>query len=131
MRLTVEALSVEDTWKDIVRIHEPDRLDEDNNQISRGTICRIRTGDKSKWVVARGLSKKRGVIQMDRNVRDDLGVETGDHCDFTLERLRWVQSLWFPWKASDPMYRIPAQLGLISLILGAIGLGLGVISLLH
>ena len=129
MKLTVEELSMEDTWKDIIRIHEPDRLDDKGKLIKRGTICRISVGENSKWIIARGLSHELRVIRMDRNVRRELDVEKGQSYEFTLTRLSWLQSLWFPWKASDPIYRIPAQLGLISLFLGVIALVFGVISL--
>ncbi len=80
-------------------------------------------------MIARGLSRQRGVVKMDRNVRSELGVDKDQVYDFTLTRLSWIMSLWFPWKASDPIYRVPAQLGLISLILGLIGLILGIVAL--
>ncbi|MGD1097238.1 MAG: hypothetical protein ABSB35_35290 [Bryobacteraceae bacterium] len=129
MPLTVGELPVEDTWKDIVRIHEPERVDEKGIIIPRGTICCLTIGGKSKWVVARGLGKKKGLILMDRNVRHDLEVDVGQACDFTLRRVGWLKALWFPWKASDPLYRVPAQLGLIALFLGVVGVILGAMPL--
>ena len=129
MKLKVEELPIEDTWKDIVRIRQPERVDNKGKQINRGTICCLTVNGNSKWVIARGLKKKTGVIQMDRNVRHDLDVDVDEYHDFTLTRISWLKSLWFPWKASDPIYRLPAQLGLISLALGIIGLGLGLIPL--
>ena len=67
------------------------------------------------------------VIQMDLNVRLALDVKTKHAYDFTLEQISWLKSLWFPWKASDPIYRVPAQLSLVSLFLGIV---LGVLGIL-
>jgi hypothetical protein len=94
-------------------------------------ICLISVGGKSKWVIARGLKIEQGVVRMDQNVRAELDVNVGDICDFKLSRISWLKSLWFPWKASDPIYRIPAQLSLISFALGLIGLILGLVPLVH
>lgn len=130
MKLKGEQLAAEDSWKDIVRIHEPERLDVKGTVVARGTICRLTVNGTSKWVIARGLKKKRGVVQMDLNLSTDLDLDEEEEYDFTLTRISWVKSLWFPWKASDPIYRIPAQLALISFALGLIGLVLGVIPLI-
>ena len=63
----------------------------------------------------------------------DWGCTKGETHDFVFERLIWIQTLWFPWKASDPGYRIPAQLGLIlffpGAVLGTVGMILGGIPL--
>jgi hypothetical protein len=133
--LIVRTLPSEDTWKDIVRIKKEFRKDTKGNHINRGTICRITVEGKSKWVVIHGRETDDPVIQMDLNVRLGLGVKTGKTYDFAIEKLSLVQRLWFPWRASDPIYRIPAQLGLISFILGSvlgvIGVVLGIVSLKH
>ncbi len=123
--LEVQVLPIEDTWKDIVRIDNDSRKDKKGTHIHRGAICRISFGDKSRWVIVHGLKHKKAVIQMDLSTRIGLDVELGDRCNFKLERLSWLRSLWFPWKVSDPIYRVPAQLSLISLFLGIIGLVLG------
>jgi len=127
MRLTVENLAWEDTWKDIVRIKKQYRKDRENKHIRRGAICRITMGDKSKWVIVHGRESDDEVIQMDLNVRLALGVKTKQAYDFTLDRISWLKSLWFPWKASDPIYRLPAQLSLVSFFLGVV---LGVLGIL-
>jgi len=127
MNLKVENLELEDTWKDIVRIKKEYRRDRNDNHIPRGVVCRITTGDKSKWVIMHGREPEDNVIQMDLNARLALGIKKNRSYDFTLERLSWIRSLWFPWKASDPMYRLPAQLSVVSLILGII---LGVLGIL-
>lgn len=127
MRLTVENLALEDTWKDIVRIKKQHRKDRENKHIPRGAICRLTVGDKSKWVIVHGRESDDEVIQMDLNVRLALDVKTKHAYDFTLDRISWLKSLWFPWKASDPIYRVPAQLSLVSFFLGIV---LGVLGIL-
>ena len=67
------------------------------------------------------------VIQMDLNVRLALEVKVGETYDFSLEPLSWIKSLWFPWWASDPIYRLPAQLGLLSALIGTILAVLGIV----
>jgi hypothetical protein len=135
MNFEVRNLPAEDAWKDIVRVKNQYRQYSNGDHIHRGTICRIRMGAKSKWVVVHGRKTDEPVIQMDLNVRLALGVHEGETHDFSFERLSWIQTLWFPWNASDPGYRIPAQLGLISFflgtVLGAIGVVLGVMALKH
>src|ERR1051326_1648946 len=127
MVLTVAKLPAEDAWKDIVRIPKAFRVDKKGRRIPRGAICCITTGTRSRWVVVHGLPTKNAVIQMDLNVRLGLGVTNGVPNNFDLARISWVRSLWFPWRASDPIYRLPAQLGFIGLLLGLIGLLVGLI----
>ncbi len=125
--LTVANLALEDTWKDIVRIKKDYRKDRHGKHIRRGTICRITVGDRSKWVIVHGRRADDAVIEMDLNVRIALDVDAGKPYAFTLDRLTWIRSLWFPWKASDPIYRLPAQLSIVSFLLGVILGVLGII----
>lgn len=135
MQLTVQRLSFQDSWRDIVRVKKRYRLDRKGNRIQRGRICRVTVGDQSKWVIMHGRETDEAVIQMDLNVRTALDVKADHAYDFEFDQLSWFQSLWFPWKASDPGYRVAGQLGLISFILGtglgAIGVLLGVFALKH
>jgi hypothetical protein len=48
MKLKVQELSVEETWKDIVRIRQSERVDGKGRIIERGAICLISVGRKSK-----------------------------------------------------------------------------------
>jgi hypothetical protein len=129
MELTVAESAVQDSWKDIVRIKKDYRKDRNGAYLRRGAICRITANGWSKWVVVHGREPSDRLIQMDLSVRLALKTKVGEKYDFQLDRLSWLQSLWFPWKASDPIYRVPAQLALVSLIigtvLGLIGIGLG------
>src|ERR1700682_5397072 len=107
MNLKVENLAFEDTWKDIVRIKKEWRRDRSGSHIPRGKICRISVGKKSKGVIGHGREPNDNAIQMDLTSRLELETETGQTYDFTLDQLSWLKSLLFPWKASDPMYRLP------------------------
>jgi hypothetical protein len=127
MELKVEGLEVEDSWKDIVRLKNKYRKDVNGRHIRRGSIVCISVGDKSRWVILHGREDDDPVIQMDLNARLALGVKKGQTHDFQLERVSWLKSLWFPWKSSDPIYRVPAQLSLIALILGVVLGGVGIV----
>ena len=133
MHLTVEGLSPHDCWKDIVRIKEQYRNDWRGKPIKRGKICRITIGGKSAWVVVHGRNTDEPVIQMDLNLRQKLEIRKGRTYDFDIRQIRWPRSLWFPWYASDPGYRLPAQLALITsfvgTILGIAGVLLGIAAL--
>ena len=135
MELTVQSLGVRDCWKDIVRIKRKYRVDRHGKQIKRGRVCRISVNERSAWAVVHGRNTDEAVIQMDLTTRHALRVRAGDTYDFQLTPLSWVRALWFPWTASDPGYRIPAQLALISFILGTIlgvtGLVIGFLALKH
>lgn len=131
MELTVRGLDPEDCWKDIVRIKTRYRVDRNGKPIARGRICIVKTGDKEVWGVMHGRETDEPVIQMDLNMRRSLGVKKDQVHDFEITQLRWLKALWYPWKASDPGYRIAGQLGLIGLLLGVVGVLLGVVALVH
>jgi hypothetical protein len=127
MRLKVETLALEDTWKDIVRIKKEYRKDHLKKHVPRGKVCRISVGERSKWVIVHGREPSDNIIQMDLTTRLALGVDENEFYEFSLERLSWIRSLWFPWKASDPMYRLPAQLSIVSFFLGVVLGVLGIV----
>ena len=120
MELIVRGARAGDKWKDFVRITHKYRVDDSSKHIPRGCICRISTGGKSKWVIVHGREIDDNAIEMDVNLRLALAVKKNHPYSFEIKRICWPLSLWFPWKASDPIYRIPAQLSLISFILGLV-----------
>jgi hypothetical protein len=131
VRLEVKGLEPEDCWRDIVRIKKHYRIDRSGRPIARGRICIIKTGDREAWVVMHGRETDECVIQIDLNLRRILGVRKDQVHDFEITQLSWLRALWYPWKASDPGYRISGQLGLIGLFLGLVGILLGVVALFH
>jgi hypothetical protein len=119
-QLQVKNLPSEDTWKDIVRIPNKHRKDHKNKHVNRGIVCCLSVDEKSKWVVVHGLDTDESVIRMDLNVRLALKLRQDRTYEFRLKKLPWWKAIWFPWRASDPIYRLPGQLGLIALVLGIV-----------
>jgi hypothetical protein len=121
----------EESWKDAVRIREEFRKDTKGNDIERGTICWLGVNGALRLVVVHGCKTEEPIIHIDLNLRKDLGIRKGETYEFTLKKATW----WGRWRwamtASDPAYRIPAQISVISLALGVIALFLGIIPLVH
>jgi hypothetical protein len=132
MRLRVRQARAEDVYKDLVRIPEIHRTDSKGIKIPEGTVCKLTvTASKSKLVCMRGCGDEQApLILMDEKTRDDLMVTDGKEYAFELDRASWIGHCRWACAASDPAYRIPAQLGLFSLALGAVGLVLGLLSLI-
>lgn len=138
MKLTVRQISRHEVYKDMVRIPEAHRLDRDGNKIAEGKICQITVpSGPSKLLAVRGsIGVDRSEIRMAEKTRNDLGVTLGKEYDFHIRPVGWLGHICWSWNASDPAYRIPAQiaaisasLGVISLILGFIGFVLGMASM--
>jgi hypothetical protein len=127
MNLTVQDIPRGDTWKDVVRIPHAYRKNSEGDGVPRGAICKLTANGKSKMVSVRGSSSKEPVIQMDSKLRHKLHLNVGDSYDIVLKPTSWFGNLRWAWFASDPAYAIPAQISLISLLLGIIGLFLGII----
>jgi hypothetical protein len=47
------------------------------------------------------------------------------HAEFKIEKARWDQQFAWLWYSTDPVNRTAGRLGVISFILGLIGLALG------
>lgn len=129
MKLTVKELAVQDCWKDIVRVNKIYRVDRAGRPIKRGRVCFIWVGDRSTWAVLHGRHGDEPVVHMDLNTRLSLDLKVDETYDVELVQLPWFRSLWYPWHASDPGYRIPGQLSLISLLLGVLGFALGLVAI--
>lgn len=128
--LTVNHLPVADAWKDIVRVPHAHRIGINGKPIRRGEICKLTIANRHRYVVVHGCPQKgAAIIQIDSKVRNDLKVSVGNSYPFGLE-IASTFGVWkWMWRASEPMYRVPAQLGLISLFLGVVGLVLGLLAL--
>jgi hypothetical protein len=125
-KLTVCKLEVENCWKDLARVPKEHRVDGSGKRIRRAKICKVIIGDKHKLLSIHGCQKKDAVILMDSITRDDLGVHEGNSYEVELQPVGWLGYLRWASVAADPAYRIPAQISLISLLLGVIGFILGV-----
>ena len=130
LKLTVRQISRHEVYKDMVRIPEAHRLDRDGSKIGEGKICKITVRGASKLLAVRGsIGADRLEIRMDERTRNDLGVAWGEEYDFEIRKCRWPSQICWSWSASDPAYRIPAWIAVLSLGLGLIGLGLGIASM--
>ena len=129
-KLTVCELEVENCWKDLARVPREHRVDGSGKRIRRAKICNVIIGDKQKLLSIHGCPKNDAIILMDAITRHDLGVHAGDSYEVVLRPVKWWGYLRWAWGAADPAYRVPAQISLISLILGFIGLLLGLLGLI-
>ena len=130
MKLKVTKAKWDDVYRDIARIPEAVRVNNKGVVISEGSVCRISVGERSAYALARGLadSTERS-IQLDERIRNQLGIKIGNEYDFLLQEVGLCGRLCWACRASDPAYRLAAHLALTSVILGAIGLILGILSL--
>ena len=129
-RLTICELEAENCWKDIARVPGEHRVDGRGKKIRRAKICNVIIGSKQKLLSIHGCPSKDAIILMDAITRHDLGVHAGNSYEVELRPVKWWGYLRWAWKAADPAFRVPAQISLISLILGVIGLFLGLIGLI-
>ncbi len=128
-KLTVYEMPVEDCWKDMARVPRNHRVDVSGKRIRRAKICNVTIGDKHKLLAIRGSPEKDARILLDSPTRIDLDVQVGTSYEVELRPVGWLGYWRWAWDAADPAYRVPAQISLISLLLGVIGLLLGVLGL--
>lgn len=125
VELTILNAPLRDVMSDIVR------LDLSHRPFARaGSVIAIRHGSKRVLAVARGPAGvgKTG-ISLDSATRAKLGVKLNKTASFIFEKANlWDELIW-AWSATDAMPRVAARLGAISVVLGAIGLFLGIVSL--
>lgn len=130
MKLTVRPAKQEDIYKDIVRIPERFRLDTRGKEVIEGSVCKIVTPGGSSYGLLRGLgNSSEPVILMDERIRNVLCIGDGDDVEVSIKTVGHWGQFWWAWNASDPAYRVAARLGLLSVVLGFIGVLLGGISL--
>jgi hypothetical protein len=129
MNLKVEQIPERDTWKDVVRIPYEHRYTLNGIRVRRGAVCKLIVNRRSKLVTVHGCPLRGARIQIDSKLRTDLGLDQGCSYEFELRLISWTGYWRWAWTASDPAYRVPAQMSLISLVLGLIGLLLGLISI--
>jgi hypothetical protein len=125
LTLSVHELQVQDCWKDIVRIPRDYRVDVNAKRIRRAKICKVTVNEKSKLLAVRGCPEKDARILVDSPTRHDLEIDVGNSYEVELRPVWWYGYWKWAWNAADPAYRVPAQISLISLVLGVIGLFLG------
>jgi hypothetical protein len=116
--LKVTAADDDDVYRDIARINIDDR-----HRVPSGQIYKVAVGRNKKYLIVRGTNE-RGRIFLDERARTALQVDAGKSYDFHISRSGWPGYLVWSWQTSDPAYRIPAQLGIMSFTLGVLSLAL-------
>jgi hypothetical protein len=122
LTLTVHELPVEDCWKDMARIPRDYRVDGNDERIRRAKICEVTINGKSKLLSVLGCSEKDARILVDSPTRDDLEIEAEHPYEVKLRPVWWYGYWKWAWNAADPAYRVPAQISMISFLLGVIAL---------
>lgn len=118
-----------DILKGWVRINKSDRT----NEIKRKDICFIKVKETGKGLIReiRGIDNKRGLIQLDFESRNELGVSEGKKYTFEIKKIEnydIINIIKFYQKHPERGIRLSIMLGIISLIMGFISLTLGIIS---
>jgi hypothetical protein len=131
VRLKVEQADRDDVYKDIVRIPERWRSVDNRRTLPEGSVCKITVaGARKAYAIVRGLRDREDqVIKVDERLRNLLGMKVGEEVELTLEEVALIGQLRWAWSASDVAYRVMARLAVLSIILGALGGALGLLSL--
>jgi len=80
--------------------------------------------------VARGAKgNDNQTITLDLRLRQKLDIKPNQSAEFSFEPASLLDQLCWAWNATDAMPRVGARLAVLSVALGAVGLALGVISL--
>ena len=126
MHLTVEEAEDADFYKDIARINYSDR-----SNFGTGHIHQIAVGDRQAYFILRNLAQSsKGRILLDRPSRQQLNVDVNRDYEFAISPVGWWGELCWAFRATEPGYRIAAQLGVLSFFLGVLSLVLAVLPLM-
>ncbi len=130
-KLEVANIHWSDVYKDIARIPEVFRIDDKGQTIPEGTVCRVSApGGKSVLLALRGQQEHNSpAIHIDERTRNRLGIKVRDEVALAIRQLGWWGQFRWALDASDPAYRIASQLAVVSVALGLLGLGLGVVGI--
>lgn len=127
MKLKVAQTAEEDVYKNLARIPESHRTDHKGRAIEEGRICKVTAGGRSVLLSLRGQQDHSNpTIHVDEKTRKVLGLTVGREAEFRFREVSWLGQFLWAWRATDPAYKIAARLGLLSVVLGVIGLALGV-----
>ena len=128
MKLKVGLGFQRDRYEDIARIHRKYRKTRHGDSIPSGKVFHVycvETG-REAFLIARGLaSSKERQIRIDYQVRQKLGVKSGQHYHFELKKADFCGEVWWALHATDTQYSFAARLSLFSLVLGMVSFALG------
>ncbi|MER8803767.1 hypothetical protein [Mesorhizobium sp. M0998] len=123
-KLTVAKADFNEGGQDMVRINLLDRP----QGISRHDIVRIEANSRSITAVVLG-NDTVGEININIDLRNDLGVTLGKGYEFTIHKANWCGRWGWYANATNPAVRLPAHLSIWSFALGVISLLISVPSL--
>lgn len=126
IQLKVRRASRDDVHRDLARLHGDQRPG-----IPSGRVMILRVGGHKVRAMARARleDQDRDEIALDDRLRDRLGVDLGQRYDFVIQEGGFHDEILWAWEASDATTRVTAQLAIISVVLGFVGLLLGLLSL--
>ena len=120
-------MSKAEVYRGIVRINEDDRKTSLGETLEESKVMRVRVGNKSILAWARGNQGQAGVIVLDEFQRSRLGVAVGKTYEFALERKPLLGSVRWAFAHPEPIYRVSAWLGVLSVVLGILSIVLSTI----
>lgn len=124
-KLIVKGLPDRDWGRQLVRLNCKHRIG-----IARYGIAKITNTENGMSVLCIVLGHKtKNAIYMAYDIRKELELKKNGELDFELEPVGWFGRLRWYVKSPDPAVYIPAWLAVWSVILGAAGLILGIVSL--
>ena len=124
--LKIVELSSADVFEDMVRVHQSHRP-----EVPAGRILWMKHGRRRRLLAARGSHHNTvGQAAIDLKTRRELRIPRyGEVVEITFEKANWAWSVVWACTASNPIARIAAWLGVVSVMLGLLGVALGVWSL--
>lgn len=129
MKLVVDEAREADVYRGIVRINKADRKTRGGKEVREGTVCLLTANKKRIFVWARGYERQNGVILLDDFQRSKLELQVGQDYEFQLRRMPIIGSLAWAFKHPDPIYRVGAWLGTLSVLLGVFAIIITVVPL--
>lgn len=125
VRLTVRQIEREDVFHDMARLHLSHRPNS-----PAGTVLKIKADKRLVYRAARGApANLKDSIWIDLKTRQALGLQANVEADLEISKANCFEEMFWTWNATNPAARIATRVSVVSLILGLVGLGLGVVSL--
>lgn len=122
-RFTLGAPPAADIGRWRIRLAKADRLG-----ARRHSLLKVSHGNKSGYFVGLGHEDGAGIVQVDYDVREHLGMGgKGSNADLKIELVTGWRSLCWYLQHRDPYIYVPAWLAAWSLSLGLVSILLGII----
>lgn len=110
-----------------VGIHSGQRDGAKRFQVVKITQC---TNGRFVLAAVTGLSAKfhEQDLRLDRDLRKELGVSLDKEFHLEIRKMSWIGTIWWYLSGTDPVFRISAQLALLSVVLSLLSLSIAVFS---